>query len=75
MSNIIYAAYTITDLGVEMMTKDEVPQEIPLPNEIISTERKEAKSNTKILSKSVVQKRKGTHILNVMKQFISDKEN
>ena len=72
MSNIVYAAYTVTDLGVKMMAEDEV--EVLLPDEIVCAETKEAESNTEILNKSVVRKGKGAHILHVAKQLISEKE-
>ena len=73
MSNIVYAAYTVTDLGVKMMAEDEV--EVLLPDEIVCAETKKAESNAEILNKSVVRKGKGAHILHVAKQLISEKEN
>ena len=68
MSSIIYAAYTVTDIGVKLMTEDEV-QEILLPSEMIVGLKTEVKSNAEVLSESVTRKGKGSHILNGAKNF------
>ena len=74
MSSIIYAAYTVTDIGVKLMIEDEV-QEILLPSEMIVGLKTQVKSNAEVLSESVTSKGKGSHILNVAKELFSDKKN
>ena len=68
MSSIIYAAYTVTDIGVKLMTEDEV-QEILLSSEMTVGLKIEVKSNAEVLSESVTHKGKGNHILNIAKEL------
>ena len=50
------------------MTEDEV-QEILLPSDMIDGLKTEVKSNAEVLSESVTRQGKGSHILNVTKNF------
>ena len=74
MSRIIYAAYTVTGQGRDLLTEDDV-QEVLLPDETIDTGTNKDKLDCEVEIVSAVRKGKGTHILNVAKELISDKNN
>jgi len=74
MTTIIYAAYTVTDLGIKMI--EDNTQEILLPDDTIVELKSDADLNTQVSSKpAVIRKGKGTHVLNVAKELFSNKEN
>ena len=74
-TDIVYAAYTVTTEGVKFLSEDSA-QEVLLPDEIRSSEKKEVKLNdNKEQTTPKARKGRGTHILNVAKRLISDKDN